>query len=559
MKTPESQTLLDKNLKALAHNGQSQAFDWLNQAPPLAGVNDIQGEDGSWIMVVEGRSQASRRDPIREARQWLNKTLPPPGPEQTPRILFGFGSPWAARILLESGPLWVYEPDPRLCRSVLAHYDFSSNLETPPSLHNCLTILCPKNLAQSLKELKGAVVLVHPPAQRRAGAQLINLKRLLKKPKPRLAGLNSQKLKIMVIPPISGGSLSIASSLARAVESEKHILHYLAWPQELADLEKAAQQVFTEIKAKPKETGNLTALLFGNSASLAAQAVDHFKPDLVLVLAQAPLDAPGVIRLRESYDAVYAFWAVEDLNLFSYVAEVAPAYDFLFHIQAGLAENITLNWGLDPNHTHYLPLAADPDIFRPRPQAQTLTNSYEAELSFMGAGYPNRRILLRNLAKNYWLGTGRDPKAFKIFGSGWKGTETEFGVHLHEGGRRVSQLECALIYASSRINLNLHSSFKTDQDFAPESFYVNPRTFEIAAAAGFQIVDHRPLLAGLFAENEELVVARSPLELPQLIDYYLQHPRQAQEIGQAARRRVLKEHTYAHRLKQLLSCMGWPQ
>lgn len=545
MSTHENQARLDKNLKALAQGGQNQAFDWLSQAPTLTGVTEIPGEDGNWIMVVDGQSQASRRDPVREARQWLDKALLTTESDQVPRILFGLGSPWAAQILLENGPLWAYEFDHRLWLSVLAHHDFSHHFLAPRG--QGLTILCPQNLHKSLEELTGAVVLVHPPAQRRAGAQLINLKRLLEGPKPKLSSLTPGKLKIMVIPPISGGSLPVAVSLARVVEPAGHELHYLAWPKQLADLEKTAQA------APLKEAGRLTAKLFESSAPLAAGAASQFQPNLIITLAQAPLDAPGLTRLRESCEAVHAFWAVEDLNHFSYMAEIAPIHDYFFHIQAGLAENLTLNWGLD--QPHYLPLAADPELFRPRPEISG--NPYGAELSFMGAGYPNRRKLLRILVKNYWPGTGRPAKDFRIFGSGWRGAEPELGEHLFENGRRVSQPECALIYAKGRVNLNLHSSFNTNPGFDPQSRFVNPRTFEIAAAAGFQIVDQRPLLPQLFTAGEELVVAKAPQELPELIDYYLQHPDQACEIGQAARRRVIKEHTYTHRLNQLLSVMGW--
>ena len=55
------------------------------------------------------------------------------------------------------------------------------------------------------------------------------------------------------------------------------------------------------------------------------------------------------------------------------------------------------------------------------------------------------------------------------------------------------------------------------------------------------------------------MVAGNPAELPDLIEQYLARPEEADAIGQAARARVLAEHTYSHRLEQLLADLGWRQ
>lgn len=539
--------VLIKNLAALESGGQNLALAWLKEAPPLKTVAEVVGEGGELIPVVAGQSQASRRDPAREARQWLDKARERfPWPQNVSPLLFGFGNPWAAALLLEEGPgpLWVFEPDPLVALTAFSLLDFSPALSDPA---DGLQLLTPWHLSRGL-DLPAHPLLVHPPAQRREPVRLSQLRRALAGPGPDLNACSGRDLKLMIIPPLSGGSWPVAVSLARAVEMSPHQLFFLDWEADLKRLETKVHGAHL-----PEESGRLLARLFERAGLRAAEAAADFRPDLILALAQAPLDAPALVRLREAWPALLAFWLVEDFTFFNYVAEVVPAYDFLFHIQHGLIDTALRDWGL--TRSAYLPLAADPDLFQPRSPEEV--EVYQADLSFMGAGYPNRRRLLARLAVDYWPRTGRPTGSFRIFGSGWDGVDSRLRRHLFEGGRRVSQPECALIFSGGQVNLNIHSGVLSSPEFFPDRGFVNPRTFEIAAAGALQIVDPRPLLPPLFEAGRELVVAESPSALPDLINHYLTHQEEAEAIGRAARARVLAEHTYSHRLNQLLSHLGW--
>lgn len=530
--------MVRKNLRALEVGGQHQTLTWLMEAPALKTVAEVIEADGRSSLKVSGQSQASRRDPEGEAARWLNQS----DFSQGPAVLFGLGSPWPAALLLARGPLMVYEPDPLVLLAALSQYDFSEALAKG---EGGLTILNPWLLASG--RLAGAGrLLAHPSARRRQSAQANHLQRALKGEERSLAG-RSGRLKIMVAPPLSGGSWPVAASLARAAESAGHEVSFIHWPPDLLAQERRAQE------AAGAEGARLAAELFSAAAPMIIKEAESFGPDVVIALAQAPLDESGLESLRAACPAPLAFWLVEDLNCFGYVAEVAPAYDVIFHIQKGLIEPMLKNWGL--GRAFYLPLAADPELFRPRPPEET--RGYRAELSFMGAGYANRRYLLGRLAGEYWPSSGRPARGFRVFGSGWDGVGPPLSDHLFEGGRRVSAPECALIYAGGLINLNIHSSRRAEAAFDPAAAFVNPRTFEIAAAGAFQIVDQRPLLAELFQPGQEMAVAENPEDLPGLIDHYLTRPEEAAAIGRAGRERVLAEHTYEHRLKEILGSLGW--
>lgn len=535
--------LAKKNLAALAAAGQQAAARWILEAPSSAVVAELEGEGGAIVLSVSGQTQASPKNPGLEAERWLEKLSGRMDEAGGPALLFGFGSPWAAEMMLRRGPLTVYEPEPLVLLAVLSRHDFSADLAS--SGGGRLRLLTPGQLASGWRPPPGGSILVHPPAQRRAAAQLGNLRKAFQPRRRALAALAGRPLGLMIIPPVSGGSWSVAASLARAAAAGPHRLCFLDWDDDLRQLEAQAHQ-------GGPEAGPLTGRLFAEAGRKLLAAAAAFKPDLVIALAQAPLDAPTLGRLRESLEAPLAFWLVEDFRHFPYVAEVAPAYDLLFHIQKGGLEPGLPDWGL--GESVYLPLAADAAFFKLRPEVPP---AYRAELSFMGAGYPNRRRLLGRLAEDYWPSSGRPAGSFKVFGSGWEGSGDRLRAHLFEGGRRVSEAECALIYAGGRVNLNIHSSFSAWPEFAPDSLFVNPRTFEIAAAGAFQLVDARPLLPELFTAGRELAVVEEPAALPDLIEYYLRHPDEAEAMGAAARRRVLAEHTYGRRLESILAALGW--
>ena len=84
---------------------------------------------------------------------------------------------------------------------------------------------------------------------------------------------------------------------------------------------------------------------------------------------------------------------------------------------------------------------------------------------------------------------------------------------------------------------------------------VNQRVFDVPACGGFLITDHREQMENLFDLDTEAAVYRDPEEIPRLIEYFLRNPEHKDSISRHARKRILVEHTYAHRLTRLLEVM----
>jgi spore maturation protein CgeB len=508
--------------------GLNLQADWLEKASAgkVTEIRTLKAEDGSDLFVVDGRSQDSRRSPLSEALKIL-ETLEPLSENV---FLYGLSGPALVRALLERfRTITALEPSPEVARAFFS-LEGSEKLALSPSFR----LLIPGELSGKAPETGGTPSLAaHPGAVRRNPQLFRAFKDFVLGGKNKRPG-DFQEARLVIIPPLSGGPASMGGFLRKAAKRLALVPLLMEWPQSLVRLEASLKG-----PGNPEDARGLFREAFG----LLKESAQAFAPDLILSLAQAPLDPGTLSRLKDAFpETIHAFWFAEDLDRFGYALETAPLYDLFLHIQGPETEKKLREAGC--RKPRYLPLCADADFFHPR----EVPPPYQAEISFMGAGYPNRRSVFRRLLKDLEKGKRAVP-VFKIFGSGWEGAGTELESRLFEGGRRVTAEETALIYAGAEAQLNIHSG--GGSGYSPRSAFVNPRAFEIAASGAFQITDSRPLLSGLFTERE-LAVSSEPDDLPELVLKFLENPEERRARGAAARERVLKAHLYRHRLEKIL-------
>ncbi len=353
----------------------------------------------------------------------------------------------------------------------------------------------------------------------------------------------SASLRVLLVLPLYGGSLPVGRYCATALRELGHVVEVFEAPE--------FHGAFTALKSLRVGADRLE-YLENSFLQVVSQAVlaktESFAPDLVLALAQAPLSRQALQRLRREGVAT-AMWFVEDFRLFTYWRAFAPLYDVFAVIQKEpFFEELA---AIGQPNALYLPLAADPGFHRPLDLSPAERRGYGSDLSFLGAGYPNRRLAFRRLMH----------LDFKIWGSDWDG-ESLLAPLLQRKGERIAPDEAVKIFNAARINLNLHSSVQTKELVAPGDF-VNPRTFELAACGAFQLVDRRSLLPELFAAGD-LATFGSLEELEERIEHYLRQPEERQAMARRARERVLAEHCYTHRMQSLLTFVGqrlapWPR
>jgi Uncharacterized protein conserved in bacteria len=340
-----------------------------------------------------------------------------------------------------------------------------------------------------------------------------------------------------------GGSLPIGRYCAAALTSLGHLVEVFEAPEFHAS--------YTALK-NLKVTTDRLQYLENSYLQVVSQAVvakvETFEPDLVLALAQAPLSIPSLKRLRRDGVAT-AMWFVEDFRLFTYWQAYAPYYDFFAVIQK--EEIFEALQGIGVENALYLPLAAQPDVHQQLELLPAEQRKFGSDVSFMGAGYPNRRMAFRDLVRF----------GFKLWGTEWEG-DAILAPYVQLAGARVSTEDCVRIFNATKVNINLHSSIQA-RELVTGGDFVNPRTFEVAACGAFQLVDRRSLMAGLFAEGELAVFDRME-ELAPLVEHYLAHPEEREAIAKRGQARVLAEHTYAARMRTLLEFIaarrpGWPK
>jgi spore maturation protein CgeB len=84
---------------------------------------------------------------------------------------------------------------------------------------------------------------------------------------------------------------------------------------------------------------------------------------------------------------------------------------------------------------------------------------------------------------------------------------------------------------------------------------VNQRLFDVPACGGFLLTDHQESLEDLFVVGEEVITYQDRSEIPELVRFYLDNPTAREKVIARGRDRVLCQHTYRHRLQTMIKFM----
>jgi spore maturation protein CgeB len=78
------------------------------------------------------------------------------------------------------------------------------------------------------------------------------------------------------------------------------------------------------------------------------------------------------------------------------------------------------------------------------------------------------------------------------------------------------------------------------------------RLYEATGVGTFLLTDHKRNLADLFEPGREVVAYRDADECVELAGYYLTHDEEREAIARAGQQRTLREHTWYHRMQELV-------
>jgi hypothetical protein len=274
--------------------------------------------------------------------------------------------------------------------------------------------------------------------------------------------------------------------------------------------------------------------------------VERERPDALLVFTVPMAHLRGVpTYLREKHGIPVVFYDGDaPMSLpefggmdtgFNWYHQSDPSeYDLLVSNSEGALERLR---ELGARRAEAVFWGADPDFFAPQPVEKSM------DVFFYGYGDKFRREWMeamvgepsRTLEADFALG-GRDFQ-------GDTGTARLIGdVSFNAFARAIS---------TARINLCI-----TRRSHASVYASSSCRPFELASAGAAIVSNPYNGIERWFEPGSELLVVE---DADQAINAYrdlLADPAQAEELGRRARERVLDEHTYRHRARQLLELIG---
>ena len=485
---------------------------------------------GQPTLTIDGVPLQHLVDPAAEAVRWARSAVERLEAVAATRVVIvglGLGYHVEALTARFPGTVVVVEPDLAVVRLALAARDLRDLLGR-------VTLIAGDEPARDPEPGERTLVLAHPPALLVAGG---GHRRALQQWQAS-AAKSGLRLKVLVVSPLYGGSWPIAGYAARALVElghEAHLLDLAPFHDAFRGLERFGAR---RANRRVLESGFCDVMAAGIAAT-----VDAIEPDLVLAMAQAPLNAAALDAIGKR-GVLRALWFVEDFRVMTYWRELAAHYDHVFTIQTDACFEAMAQ--VTDARLAYLPCGFDPRVHRPLALGPAERAEYGSDVSFVGAGYRNRRLAFKRFLDC----------DFRIWGSDWQGAEG-IGRVLQRDGARIDTEESVQIFNASAVNLNLHSSTYHD-GVDPRGDFVNPRTFELAGTGAFQIVDARRLLPPCFTAGSELAVATSVDDMRALTDHYLAHPDERRILAERARARALAEHTYVRRLEDLMAAVIGP-
>ncbi|NJC40356.1 spore maturation protein CgeB [Brevundimonas alba] len=175
--------------------------------------------------------------------------------------------------------------------------------------------------------------------------------------------------------------------------------------------------------------------------------------------------------------------------------------------------------------------ALDPTTHHPvEPQAR-----FAADLSLLANRLPDREARI----EGFFIepAASLPDRSFLLGGNGWHDKPLPANVRAlgHVGTADHNAFNC-----SSLAVLNVSRDSMAENGFSPAT-----RVFEAAGAGACLITDHWEGIDQFLKPGEEVLVARDGREVAEHLAALT--PERARAIGEAARRRVLAEHTYARR------------
>ena len=252
------------------------------------------------------------------------------------------------------------------------------------------------------------------------------------------------------------------------------------------------------------------------------------RPDLVIVLNRPGLPAATTTLWRAALPASAKIigWLCDRWDALP--SGEAPAFDGLYYFDSSCHAGMSVAYAGTAARLSPLPLAVNPQRF---PFHEIPAKARRPSLVFAGNCTPDRLAALARLRTS-----GEPVEAY--------------GPHSGDRlrpwrSRSYSARALSRLYATHLASLNLLQNGNTTHG-------LNLRAFETPCSGGIGLYPDVADLPACFEPGREILTYRTLDEIPDLMARLRREPQRADAIVAAGRRRVLAEHTYAHRAARML-------
>ncbi|KFB10073.1 CgeB family protein [Nitratireductor basaltis] len=233
------------------------------------------------------------------------------------------------------------------------------------------------------------------------------------------------------------------------------------------------------------------------------------------------VDAPATLSEMRSHSTHPLHRQIPEVDLVLTYGGGKPVIDG-YHAM-GARECIPIYNALDPD-THH-PVRAE--------------NRFTADLSFLGNRLPDREARVEQFF--FDAAEQASSQRFILGGSGWGDKAMPSNIRYIG---HVPTKDHNAFNVTPKAVLNISRESMAQNGYSPAT-----RVFEAAGAGACLITDSWEGLDMFLKEGEEVLAARDGQEVAEILQSLTD--KEAKRIGENGRRRILREHTYAHRAAEL--------
>lgn len=273
--------------------------------------------------------------------------------------------------------------------------------------------------------------------------------------------------------------------------------------------------------------------------------ISDFQPRLILVIKGDRIPGEVIKGIRKKFNIPLANYWIDDPFLIDVSRKISPYYDYFFTNDLGCVQTHR-NSGC-PN-VNFLSFGCVPALHRKSKLSREEYKKYGSDICFAGTVSDRRYKVLEALGDfDLKIWSQRSVCHLKE-----KYQTEKKEIHLSSplyhkfSNRAVWNEELVKVYNASKIVLNIHF---------PQPVPIM-RDFEVTGCGAFLLTDYIKDLEGMFTIGEEIVCYKNEKELSDLIKFYLEHSGEREKIAQKGQQRAYQEHTYAHRMKELISFLS---